>query len=150
MQLLLESDAQAAKGGKPKTKAAIKAAQKKKRRAEGEDSDESDDFMPVKTKAKAVGKRSAPAKASPIKASPLKRGSAAVSDGSDIDVKPPRKASVKKKATNATTANDLSEDDSRSTEAYLAYPSVYYSRDYKAYKDEDLSQFDGDSWFRNG
>jgi hypothetical protein len=65
VQLALEQDIEAAKSGKPKGKAAIKAAAKKKKRAAGEDSDESDDFKP--TKAKAVVKPKAAAKASPAK-----------------------------------------------------------------------------------
>lgn len=61
----MEEDIEAAKSGKPKGKAAIKAAMKKKKRAAGEDSDQSDDFKPAK--AKAVVKPKAPAKASPAK-----------------------------------------------------------------------------------
>ena len=73
---MLEADVQAAKGAKPKTKAAIKAAEKKKRREAGDDSDESDDFKPTKAASKP---RAAPkpkaniVKRSPSKASPVKR-----------------------------------------------------------------------------
>ena len=68
-QLLLEEDIVAAKGAKPKTKAAIKAAAKKKKRANGQDSDESDDFKPTK-----VVKKAAPKKAMSLaKSSPAKR-----------------------------------------------------------------------------
>ena len=65
-QGILSEDQEVAKGSKPKNKAAIKAAIKKKKRANGDESDESDTFVPVKPKAKA-------SKASPVKASPMKR-----------------------------------------------------------------------------
>lgn len=69
-QISLEEDAQALKSGKPKAKSAIKAAIKKKKRAAGEDSDESDDFQPTK----APVKKAAPkAKAGSANASPAKR-----------------------------------------------------------------------------
>lgn len=57
------------KSGKPKGKAAIKAAIKKKKREAGEDSDASDDFMPIKAapKARAALKPKVAAKASPVK-----------------------------------------------------------------------------------
>lgn len=66
-QIALEEDIQAAKSGKPKGKAAIKAAIKKKKKAAGEDSDESDVFQPVK--AKPAPKAKAAPKASPGKRS---------------------------------------------------------------------------------
>ncbi|KAK8864520.1 hypothetical protein IAR55_001770 [Kwoniella newhampshirensis] len=89
-QLCLDEDTAAAKGGKPKTKAALKAAQKKKKRAAGDDTDdESDDFKPTKAAAKPRTKPKTAAKVSPMKPSPAKRE--IVSDGSDIDVKPPPK-----------------------------------------------------------
>lgn len=56
-------DEEVVKGAKPKNRATIKAALKKKKRANGDDSDESDDFMPTK----------APAKPKVTKASPIKR-----------------------------------------------------------------------------
>lgn len=60
----------AAKGNKPKTKAAIKTVQKKKKVANGQDSDESDDFLPTK----AAAKPKVPAKPkNPGKVSPAKR-----------------------------------------------------------------------------
>lgn len=64
-QLVLESDVAAAKGGKPKNKAAIKVAQKKKKLANGDNSDASDDFMPVKAVTKPKPK--VPSKVSPAK-----------------------------------------------------------------------------------
>ena len=70
IQLILEADVAAAKGSKPKTKAAIKAAQKKKKRANGDDTeDDSDGFIPVKAaaKPKIPLKPKAPAKTSPAK-----------------------------------------------------------------------------------
>jgi hypothetical protein len=81
-QAMLESDIAAAKGSKPKTKAAIKAAQKKKKRAEGDDSDESDFYEPTKaaSKPRAPAKpkaaslvKDSPAKASSTQTSPIKR-----------------------------------------------------------------------------
>ncbi|WWD17171.1 hypothetical protein CI109_101609 [Kwoniella shandongensis] len=115
-QLCLDDDANVAKGFKPKTKAALKAAQKKKKRAAGEDTDdESDDFKPVKAVAKPKAKPKAAAKASPIKPSPAKRE--IISDGSDVDVKPPpkkqavsRPAAAKPKA-KIETIMDLDESD---------------------------------------
>ena len=103
---LLEEDTQAAKSAKPKTKAAIKAAEKKKRRANGDDSDVSDDFMPTKAKAKLKPKA---AKASPIKASPAKR-SANASD--DDEIKPPaKKAAAAAKPKPKPTTVDIDSDD---------------------------------------
>jgi hypothetical protein len=72
IQLALEQDIEAAKSGKPKGKAAIKAAMKKKKKAAGDDSDESDVFQPVKPKAAAKPKPAA-------KASPSKRPRSAIS-----------------------------------------------------------------------
>ena len=71
-QLALDEDAAVAKDMKPKTKAAIKAAQKKKRKADGDDSDESDNYRPVKAAikpkaAKPAGSRQASEKPSPVK-----------------------------------------------------------------------------------
>lgn len=63
---VLDADVEALKGSKPKTKAAIKAAIKKKRKADGDDS-ESDDFKPTKAVAKPKVTK---AKTSPVKASP--------------------------------------------------------------------------------
>ena len=45
---MLESDIAAAKGGKPKAKTAMKAAAKRKKIANGDDTDESDNFEPTK------------------------------------------------------------------------------------------------------
>ncbi|KAK1924337.1 DNA topoisomerase [Papiliotrema laurentii] len=113
-ELVLEADVQAAKGAKPKTKAAIKAAEKKKRREAGDDSDESDDFKPTKAASKP---RAAPkpkaniVKRSPSKASPVKRDSAVVSDASDIDVKPPAKKVAVQKSKPAPKAKIITKMD---------------------------------------
>ncbi|RSH87226.1 DNA topoisomerase 2 [Saitozyma podzolica] len=69
-----DADANALKSAKPKTKAAIKAAAKKKRKANGDDSDESDDFVPTK-KAAAARPKAKAVIPSPAKASPAKRPS---------------------------------------------------------------------------
>ncbi|WVN88424.1 uncharacterized protein L203_103634 [Cryptococcus depauperatus CBS 7841] len=56
-ELLLEQDVTAAKTSKPKTKSALKAAQKRKKHAAGEDSgDDSDDFKPAKAASKVRAK----------------------------------------------------------------------------------------------
>ena len=66
---MLESDIVAAKGGKAKAKGAIKAAQKKRKLADGDDTDVSDDFKPTKiaAKPKAIPKPKIPTKVSPAK-----------------------------------------------------------------------------------
>ncbi|OCF33010.1 DNA topoisomerase II [Kwoniella heveanensis BCC8398] len=91
-ELCLEEDVAALKGAKPKTKTALKAAIKKKKRAAGEDSgDSEDDFKPVKAAAKPRAKPKATAGTKENSKSPVKRERAQVSDGSEVDVKPAAK-----------------------------------------------------------
>ena len=72
----MEEDENAAKTAKPKTKGAIKAAAKKLKRMNGDDSDDEDDFKPTAAKKKAAVNPKVERKPSPIKAvktSPVKR-----------------------------------------------------------------------------
>ncbi|WVR06937.1 hypothetical protein IAU60_003973 [Kwoniella sp. DSM 27419] len=121
-QLCLDDDVNAAKGGKPRTKAAIKAAVKKMKRAAGDDSaDSEEDFKPIKAAAKprAKPKMATEKKASPAKKSPAKRDSAHISEASDPDIKPPAKKLASKTASKAKPKVDTVMDLDSDSDAYI-------------------------------
>ncbi|EIW70432.1 hypothetical protein TREMEDRAFT_43154 [Tremella mesenterica DSM 1558] len=133
---LLLDDVSAAKTNKPKTKAALKVAEKKKRRANGEDSDESDSFMPTKAKPKPKPK----AKASPVKVSPLKRESAHLSAG---DEPPAKKAPSSKPAVKTKPKPKIIHDEDSDDEIYnIPAPKASSSKAKIPLDDEDESDIE--------
>ncbi|WWD03111.1 hypothetical protein V865_001158 [Kwoniella europaea PYCC6329] len=146
--ILMENDALALKGLKPKTKGAIKAAQKKKKRAAGEDTDDDeDDFKPkVATKPRAKPKAAA-AKASPVKTSPSKRDSTNVSEDG-VDVKPPAKKAAAAKAAakpKAKIETKMELDDSDDDMYTIPAPKASTAAASKAKPKATISVIDDDS-----